>query len=124
MKEHEATIHGIGKVLHCSKEGCSYRTGNKSNMKSHMSHKHDVGVVLFKCRVCQKQFKQAGILKVHLAGIHEMGEIYRCVEEGCNFFAGSASHLKRHVNLKHTEDCFWEICFLDDCGLSARRRVI
>jgi len=90
-----------------------YETKYAGNLKRHKADKHNIGVTLYKCDLCDYEAKQPSHLKTHKAYKHNIGvTLYKC--DLCDYDAKRPSNLKRHKADKHNIGVTWYKCDLCD----------
>ena len=117
LKRHIKFMHK-GFKLRCSE--CDFIFWDKKKLRRHMviDHDHSIDQEFVKgseertCKLCDKLFKEAKNLMVHMETVHWGLKKHSCNECGQNF--GQKSSLKRHILLKHKG--FFYKCYIDKCG--------
>ena len=92
---------------------CSYTGKQKCNLKKHLAHKHDLGVVWHHCDHCTFKCIQKCNLKQHLASKHDIGTVWHHCDL-CDYKCKYKCYLKRHMAFKHDIGTVWHHCDLCD----------
>ena len=117
LKRHIKFMHK-GFKFRCSE--CDFTFWDKKKLRRHMGTDHNYmidqefakGSEERTCKLCDKLFKEARNLIVHMETVHGGLKKHSCNECGMNF--GQKSSLKRHILLKHKG--FFYKCCIDKCG--------
>jgi hypothetical protein len=113
------------KKFACGEEGCGYKVKLRGNLKQHLAHVHDIGVVWFKCTQegCEYKAKERGNLKLHLAHVHDIGVVWlKCTQAGCDCKAKQRGDIKKHLAHVHDIGVRWHKCTQEGCGYKAKQR--
>ena len=111
------------KKFACQWEGCNYRAALKGNLKRHMAHVHDVGVVWKYCDVmgCNFKAKERGSVKLHKMHVHDIGITWHyCNIKGCSYKSKTKGNLKMHKSMIHDIGVVWHCCDIDDCTYKSK----
>ena len=116
--DHYTDSSGKLKFVACQKDGCSYKTSNKSNFRRHQKTLHTNNAEKFVCTQCDdKIYSSKYTLKQHIRAVHE-GFLLTC--ERCDQKFTTRSGLSEHKRAVHDShyrhEC--ELCgkgFLSKC---------
>ena len=104
---------------------CNICNKDYTNLKQHLAHSHNIGVVWFKCEQpkCTKQFKTQGDLNRHLADIHDIGVKWHiCDQPKCKSKFKQQGHLNHHLADIHDIGVILHKCPQTGCTYESKRK--
>ena len=103
MDGHRHTKHNpFYKGFTCPEPNCEVISASRAALSSHMLTHTELRP--FKCKLCDKSYKQKNTLADHMVSVHEKKRKFRCQVVGCDrafhFKYDLSAHMRRHTGDK------------------------
>ncbi len=108
------------KIITC--ELC-HKKIQETSIKTHLIWKHDINVIWFPCKSCDKKCKSRGVLKKHLSDVHNIGVVlHLCDIDGCHFSSKSRDGIRKHKQDVHLINVTWYSCNIKGCDYRCKSK--
>lgn len=116
LNYHYNTIHNNKEKLQCVIVECTFNTHYKPSLDIHIKNTHGIGMVYYKCDICNINLKTKYGVKMHKANIHNIDVTwYICDIDECSDKFKNTSSLKTHKMHMHNIGITWHYCDIDNC---------